>query len=108
MTACEMCGRTDKTLVVDHDHATGMIRGHVCKRCNLTLAVVEDPALISAAFAYLERTPSTVEYRTVHVDAVRARYHNDLAYRESVKARAKKWNRDNNYKHQRAAKLRAI
>jgi Recombination endonuclease VII len=107
MSGCEVCGREDRTLVVDHDHATGLIRGHVCKRCNLALAVIEDEPLMVAAHAYLllER-PDAAEYRTVQLAKMKERYATDPVYREATKARAVKWNRDSNYKHQRAHKQR--
>jgi hypothetical protein len=37
---CEICGVCE-TLVVDHDHETGLVRGRVCQRCNLRLGWLE-------------------------------------------------------------------
>lgn len=39
---CELCGRSDRPLVVDHDHATGRVRGAVCRRCNNAMALVDE------------------------------------------------------------------
>jgi hypothetical protein len=102
---CEICGRVGRT-VADHDHATGFVRGRLCIRCNMALAFVEEPLLLDKALAYLARPQSDMEYRMVQLASMKRRYAEDPAYREAAKARAKQWNRDNNYKHQRAAKQR--
>jgi hypothetical protein len=39
---CKICGGTElKNLHIDHDHATGKIRGLLCMRCNMGLGVYE-------------------------------------------------------------------
>lgn len=32
---CAMCGQTPTELVEDHDHASGLVRGLLCRSCNL-------------------------------------------------------------------------
>ena len=38
---CAICNTHKKTLCVDHDHATGQIRGLLCSTCNLHVGRVE-------------------------------------------------------------------
>lgn len=58
---CAICGSTTpkkngKLLHVDHDHATGKIRGLLCSNCNVGLGNFEDkPERIRLALCYLER-----------------------------------------------------
>lgn len=59
---CFICqratGRT-KRLAVDHDHATGLVRGLLCKQCNWLLGHARDnPAMILRAVEYLLNPPA--------------------------------------------------
>jgi Recombination endonuclease VII len=53
--ACAICRKRSKErLCVDHCHLTGMIRGLLCRRCNLGLGMLkDDQASLIAAVAYL-------------------------------------------------------
>ena len=43
-------------LFVDHNHATGEIRGLLCSKCNFMIGQCdENPAILRAAICYLER-----------------------------------------------------
>jgi len=61
---CALCGGEEpgfrngkrKSLAVDHDHVTGVIRSLLCSKCNTALGLLNhDIALISKAIAYLKQ-----------------------------------------------------
>lgn len=39
---CAICCRSGFKLEVDHDHETNVVRGLLCRRCNLTLQVFDN------------------------------------------------------------------
>lgn len=61
--ACAICGSTDPKgrkgspfFVVDHDHATGAVRGLLCAPCNSGLGLLMDSTeILEKALAYLRR-----------------------------------------------------
>lgn len=59
---CAVCGRAPtakRKLDVDHDHATGEVRGLLCWRCNQRLlGATQDPVVLRAAAAYIEDPPA--------------------------------------------------
>lgn len=54
---CALCGaerREWRALAIDHDHATGLIRGLLCQDCNLGMGqFADDPDLMQKAVDYL-------------------------------------------------------
>lgn len=61
---CAICGKTpeenERKLSVDHDHATGEVRGLLCSNCNRGIGLLQDsPELCELAVLYL-KTPTGV------------------------------------------------
>ena len=63
-TACEACGGTEARTVADHCHDHGWVRGHVCKRCNRLMSLIDkriapkaEPALLAALITLQNRCP---------------------------------------------------
>lgn len=55
---CFLCPKKSdggRRLSVDHNHATGKIRGILCDGCNRTIAILDNPDLFSKAIAYLDQ-----------------------------------------------------
>lgn len=53
---CAMCSKEFKrTPYVDHDHATGEVRGLLCNGCNMGLGRMESPGFLDACARYLEQ-----------------------------------------------------
>lgn len=42
---CEICGKHKDMLNLDHDHSTGIIRGWLCRTCNLGLGAFKDSVI---------------------------------------------------------------
>ena len=63
---CAVC-RTDQpggrwgTLVVDHDHDTGAVRGLLCNNCNIAVGLMPEPHRLIAAAAYMDRSATPQE-----------------------------------------------
>ena len=53
---CAICSNVcSKSLAVDHDHATGVIRGLLCNKCNRGIGYLQDsPEILQKALNYLK------------------------------------------------------
>ncbi|MEU7206101.1 endonuclease domain-containing protein [Streptomyces sp. NPDC045470] len=63
---CAVCGQTGHRLVLDHDHATGLVRGWLCNSCNTREGTAVGPGSVYAL--YRQRPPTailglTIRYR---------------------------------------------
>ena len=64
---CAICGAPpgNRALAVDHDHGSGEVRGLLCTRCNVGIGGFrDDPELLAAAIAYLERFKPLADHLT--------------------------------------------
>jgi hypothetical protein len=67
-----LCGRSvaadEPSLVVDHDHETGRIRGLLCGPCNAGIGHLGDnPTVLISAIAYLARAAPLVDGQELFV-----------------------------------------
>ena len=54
ITECQICGKSERKLVLDHDHSTGCYRGRLCSSCNVGLGYLGDNlAGLQKAIEYL-------------------------------------------------------
>lgn len=57
--ACAICRRSDRALVIDHDHASGETRGLLCRQCNVAVGLLRDDAVTADQIArYLSAPPA--------------------------------------------------
>lgn len=62
---CAICG-SQKTLVIDHDHTTDMVRDVLCTRCNVGLGqFLDNVSLMLKAVSYLEFHNAKNKHRVV-------------------------------------------
>lgn len=64
--ACAVCGKTGSRQVVDHDHATGKVRGILCVRCNVSIGGLGDNVEgLLRAIRYLEKANASDSRRAI-------------------------------------------
>jgi hypothetical protein len=65
ITQCVICGN-EESLVVDHDHQSGAIRGMLCNHCNRGLGHFrDDPMLLEFAAQYLYASSTNLQYNEI-------------------------------------------
>lgn len=58
--ACKICKKVDIKLMVDHSHATGNVRGLLCRGCNVLLGLTADSKdILQSAMDYLDQPKKT-------------------------------------------------
>jgi hypothetical protein len=57
---CAICGAARRRMVADHDHATGMIRGWLCRACNTGEGRRVDPTETMVFDAYRRWHPAAI------------------------------------------------
>lgn len=64
---CAICRIVPKfTLVIDHDHGTGRVRGLLCRRCNIGIANLKESAsVLRAAAEYVSKSDSAMDLRDI-------------------------------------------
>lgn len=63
---CAVCGAKEVRQVVDHDHETGMVRGILCVRCNVSIGGLGDTVDgVMRALKYLEKANEKHNSRSV-------------------------------------------
>ena len=68
---CAICGTVDADNV-DHDHATGAVRGILCFSCNVGIGHLADEDRLTGALAYLEHDDELVGLARTRVGALTA------------------------------------
>ncbi len=59
MGLCLICQKPMTPAAVDHDHATGAVRGLLCRPCNTAIGLMgDDPQMVERALQYLTRSSS--------------------------------------------------
>lgn len=67
---CAICGKAPlkRQLAVDHDHATGAIRGLLCDSCNLGIGYFnDDPELMLAAIDYINQSRNQMQNAKIKI-----------------------------------------